>query len=258
MSPTGNFLYTQKVTKKVPGRPWTPFCPIGQHQERYRAATEILPGRRPPRNRCGGSRTSPDGPRDEGWFLSCETDRWFYPFDRAGGRIQNRTPPQIRCQKKLVQWLRSGKSAQTDWAKIGVRGNPGGVFTRPQAGAYEANRRMAAALRPSGSLFRRGKSDPGPCRGGLGAKARSGWLRRHRGKRRLLEFLPQFYQAISQNRRILELQHLRRASPRSAAPWGPRWHFTCAAEVNSALRQGFARRANRLYGASAPGKEAAI
>ena len=123
------------------------------------------------------------------------------------------------------------------------------------------------------SLFRRGKSDPGPGRkvnaaiggregslgwGGPGAKARSGWLRRRRGKRRLFQLLPQFHQAISQDRGILELQHLRRASPRSAAPRGPRWHFTCAAEVNSALRQGFAPWANRLCGAVAPGKEAAI
>ena len=107
------------------------------------------------------------------------------------------------------------------------------------------------------SLFRRRKSDPGPGRGGPGAKARSGWLRRHRGKRRLFEFLPQFHQTVSQNRCIFELQHFRRASPRSSAPWGPRWHFTCAAEVNSALRQGFAQGANRLYGAFAPGKEAA-
>ena len=50
---------------------------------------------------------------------------------------------------------------QADWAKGGVRGVPGGVFTRPQAGAYEANRRIAAALRPSGLLCRRGQSNPG-------------------------------------------------------------------------------------------------
>ena len=108
------------------------------------------------------------------------------------------------------------------------------------------------------SLFRGVKCDPGPGQGGPGAKARSGWLRRRRGKRQLFQLLPQFHQAISQNRGVLELQHLRRASPRSTAPRGPRWHFTCAAEVNSALRQGFAPWANRLCGAVAPGKEAAI
>ena len=37
----------------------------------------------------------------------------------------------------------------------------GVFFTRPQAGAYEANRRMAAALKPSGVLFARAKSTRG-------------------------------------------------------------------------------------------------
>ena len=49
-------------------------------------------------------------------------------------------------------------TTQTD--EIGGRGVPGGVFTRPQAGVYEANRRVAAALRPSGLLCRRGQSNP--------------------------------------------------------------------------------------------------
>ena len=47
-----------------------------------------------------------------------------------------------------------------DPAKTGGRDQrgPGGVFTRPQAGAYGANRRNAAALRRSGVLFNRLKS----------------------------------------------------------------------------------------------------
>ena len=43
----GDFLYAQKVTKKAPGTPRTPICLIGWYQDRYRAATEILPGRWP-------------------------------------------------------------------------------------------------------------------------------------------------------------------------------------------------------------------
>ncbi len=44
--------------------------------------------------------------------------------------------------------------------KLGVRDQrgPGDLFTRPQAGAYGANRRKAAALRRSGVLFNRLKS----------------------------------------------------------------------------------------------------
>ena len=77
-------------------------------------------------------------------------------------RSRTRYPPQIRCPKDLlIQWLRNASLQASDWTKSGGRGDPGGVFTRPQAGAYEANRRIAAALRPSGLLFRRGKSDPG-------------------------------------------------------------------------------------------------
>ena len=101
----------------------------------------------------------PDGPRADRHFLACETERWFYPFNRAGGQSQNRNPAEIRCQKALVQWHCSGKSDSIRLGKTGSGESPAAVW----------------------SLFRRGKSDPGPGRGGPGAKVRSGLLRTHQG-----------------------------------------------------------------------------
>ena len=59
-------------------------------------------------------------------------------------------------------------------------------------------------------------------------------------RRRLLQLRPQLCQTVSQNGGVLELQHLRRAAPRSSAPRGPPRHFTCAGQVNCPLRRGFA------------------
>ena len=69
-APQAYFSDAGKVGKSALGRPQPPFvCPIGRLQRRYRAATEIPLCLRLPRNRCGGSRTSPDGPRAEGCFF---------------------------------------------------------------------------------------------------------------------------------------------------------------------------------------------
>ena len=76
-----------------------------------------------------------------------------------------------------IQWQSSIKISERPIRQSGVRGAPGGVFTRPQAGAYEANRRIAAALRPSGVLFRRGQSNP--CRSTEYPKQPEGLIKKH-------------------------------------------------------------------------------
>ena len=66
----------------------------------------------------------------------------------------------------LIQsdWTKDSKTlGKVNWPKAKRRrpGPFGVFFTRPQAGAYEANRRTAVALRPSGVLFARAKSTRG-------------------------------------------------------------------------------------------------
>ena len=51
------------------------------------AATECLFCLRLPRNRYGGSPTSPDGPRDDRHFSSSRTNRCIYPFKRASAEV---------------------------------------------------------------------------------------------------------------------------------------------------------------------------
>ena len=83
------------------------------------------------------------------------------PTAEVGRATRLRSDARRTCHS--VAGYKQG-NPQTD--EIGGRGVPGGVFTRPQAGApvplrvYEANRRVAAALRPSGLLCRRGQSNP--------------------------------------------------------------------------------------------------
>ena len=67
-------------------------------------------------------RTAPDGPRADRHFLSCETDRWFYPFNRPAGEVSLTTKPQIRCQRKVFQWPRNSKS---DGVRLGKKRGPG-------------------------------------------------------------------------------------------------------------------------------------
>ncbi len=95
-SGAGYFALGGKVTKTPPGAPRTPLCPIGRKQRRYRAATEIPRGLWPPRNRCGGCPTSPDGPRagrlfqDSGDLLCCQSLGQF-----SGTKYQHRSMSQF-------------------------------------------------------------------------------------------------------------------------------------------------------------------
>ena len=68
--------YTYFLYENAAGETPDPlFYPIGHYQGRYRAATEIPLCLRLPRNRCGGLRTSPDGPRADRHFWSREISR---------------------------------------------------------------------------------------------------------------------------------------------------------------------------------------
>ena len=155
----GNFLYAQKVTKKAPGDPDPIVCPIGRLQGRYPVATKPPFCRWPPRNRCGAYLTSPDGPRADRHFL-LRKKQIHLSRQKGDSRSRTRYPVEIRC-KKSGSVAAQRQIISRPIGQNGVRGVPGGVFTRPQAGAYEANRRIAAALRPSGLLCRRGQSNSG-------------------------------------------------------------------------------------------------
>ena len=86
-------------------------------------------------------------------------NRWLYPINRPTGEVRPET--RLRLDARRISHSVAGcKQDTTQSDETGDRGVPGGVFTRPQAGAYEANRRVAAALRPSGLLCRRGQSNP--------------------------------------------------------------------------------------------------
>ena len=102
-------LYAQKWAEKPPGRPRTPCCPIGCYQGRYRAATETPLCLRLLRNRCGGSRISPDGPRVDGCFLP-RKKQIHLSRQKGDSRSRTRNPAEIRCPEDLLlQWLRSSK-----------------------------------------------------------------------------------------------------------------------------------------------------
>ena len=161
-SGTGYFAHGGKVTKTPPGFPRTPFCPIGHYRGRYRAATEFLQGRWPPRNRCSGYPTSPDGPRAESFynFLLSETsllskeagsrtrkNQLPLPLQKGDSRSWMRNPPQIRCPKdSVVQWQRSGKFYPDRLGKkTGGLGSPQRFF-RPLLGVQKwARRRQNSA-----------------------------------------------------------------------------------------------------------------
>ena len=87
---------------------------------------------------------------------------WQHPSARGPSGEVGYPPHRLRGASRPaeIQWQSSIKISERPIRQSGVRGAPGGVFTRPQAGAYEANRRIAAALRPSGLLCRRGQSNP--------------------------------------------------------------------------------------------------
>ena len=111
---------------KVGGKSASPFgldprfCPIGRLQGRNPVATEIPRGLRLSRNRCGGSRTSPDGPRAEGCFffgggrkqsvfhrrrqLNAEI-RFACPFNRATAEVGRAARPRSDARRA---WQFSG------------------------------------------------------------------------------------------------------------------------------------------------------
>ena len=155
-----------KVGGKTAGETPDPlFCPIGRLQGGCPVATEFPQGLRPPRNRCGALRTSPDGPRDDGCFFVCN-DGYIYPFKRATAEAGRATRRRSDAKGQRFSGCPVSNPIQTDWAKAGVQ---------PSGGP--ARRGLACFW----VLFARAKSTPGPGRGGPGAKSRSGWLRMHPG-----------------------------------------------------------------------------
>ena len=158
----GNFLYAQKVTKKAPGRPWTPIfaqsvCIRGDIQLplnfRWTASLLVI-----------GAvlcRTSAVAPRADDCFFFFFADGSLRSFDRskwldtepqirlslqkAVRRSWTRYPPRIRCQRAAIQWLCSIKSDGTDWAKRGPARRGLAVFSpifgRPKMGPPEAKQR---------------------------------------------------------------------------------------------------------------------
>ena len=73
--------------------------------------------------------------------VSCRTkNRYIYPFNRAGGRSQNRNPPQIRCQRIWFSgnWVSSLQAS--DWTNNGGLGCPQRFF-RPLLGVQKWARR---------------------------------------------------------------------------------------------------------------------
>ena len=84
-----------------------------------------------------------------------------YPFKRANGRSPARNPVQVGSPEDFASSVATQRQSlmASDWTKPGSGVSPV-VFW---------------------SLFHRGKSDPGPGRGGPGVKLRSGWLWTLRG-----------------------------------------------------------------------------
>ena len=128
--------------KRAGETPAPSFCPIGRKQGGFPAATEFLPSRWP--LVIGSVHYALRLPALGLRVVSIFVDESLCGFHRCRqlvtenqirsslqqgvSRSRTRSPAEIRCEKTPVQWLRSGKSAQTDWAKIGVRGVPGGVL----------------------------------------------------------------------------------------------------------------------------------
>ena len=126
----------RKSTQKGAGETLAPFFyPIGHLQRGYPVAAEFLPGLRPPRNRCGGLRTSPDGPRAESGFLFCGREPKCLPqTQEARHRNQDSPAPSKSRQAKSdtqpaadrmpegiwpLLWLRSIKSGSVRLGKPG-------------------------------------------------------------------------------------------------------------------------------------------
>ena len=80
------------------------------------------------RNRSGDLRTTPDGPRDDRYFLSCETNRWFYPFNRATAEAGRATRRRSDAKERCFSGRAAANLMASDWAKAGVQPEEGWRF----------------------------------------------------------------------------------------------------------------------------------
>ena len=173
----GDFC-THKSHQKALGRPWPRppslglrpihlaapiFYPIGHLQRGYPVAAEFLPGLRPPRNRCGGLRTSPDGPRAESGFLFCGREPKCLPqTQEARHRNQDSPAPSKGRQAKSdtqpaadrmpegiwpLLWLRSIKSGSVRLGKPGSGVPPAAFWLLCRRG--QSNPRLRRGIPPN-------------------------------------------------------------------------------------------------------------
>ena len=157
-APGFTFVRT-KVNRKSasPLRAGPPLLPNRTQVRRYPVATEIPLD---PRNRCGELRTSPVGPRDEGYFCfsfenlsaspnpgsSSRKTRWRYPFNRATAEAGRET--RRRSDPRRTRWFCGNRVSNfigTDWTKGGGPGSPRRFFP-PFLGGQKWGRRRHAGV----------------------------------------------------------------------------------------------------------------
>ena len=116
------------------------FLPVSRAERKYRDKSFPLTARRPLSARPPAGHLNEEGD-SRSWT------RWFH-----------RSEPRRISHSEALQTLHPHRLPR----KGVPRGNPPGrIFTRPQAGACEANRRSRRLLGRVWSLFARAKSDPG-------------------------------------------------------------------------------------------------
>ena len=164
LPPAGPLLDAQMWAEKPPGRPRTPFFAQSVFTKgRYPVAAECPLGLRPPRNRCGGLRTSPDGPRAESGFLFCGREPECLPqTQEARHRNQDSPAPSKGRQAKSdtqpaadrmpegiwpLLWLRSIKSGSVRLGKPGSGGPPAAFWLLCRRG--QSNPRLRRGIPPN-------------------------------------------------------------------------------------------------------------
>ena len=102
-----------------------------------------------PRNRCGAYPTSPVDPRDDRHFLSDETKRWFYPFNRATAEAGIDTRQRLETRRTL--WFSGTTASKSDKVRLD-KGFQNHGFWRP-FGHFSGEGKVTRGLGPGRARF---------------------------------------------------------------------------------------------------------
>ena len=168
-------------------RPLPNWTPVMEHC----AATECLFYLRLPRNRRGSMPTSPVGPRDDRYFLSCKANRFIYLFKRATAEVGLET--RLRSDPRRIHLFSGNAPSKHDKVRLDKRRGLGSPqrFFRPLLGVQKWARGPGARSPRKASVQKRSFCEgiaflprPAMSASALRGRASPGLSRRREGGKR--------------------------------------------------------------------------